>query len=57
MPQSQQNQQNNNATDQPKDVLFYSQYLSNAKRHVAATKELRSMLSNFADDLCKDEAG
>ena len=33
------------------DVLFYSQYLTNAKRHVAATNELRRMLRDFADGL------
>ena len=56
MPQQQQQQQQS-SNDATNDVLFYSQYLSNAKRHVAATNDLRSMLTNFADGLCKDEAG
>jgi len=35
----------------PKDVLFYSQFLANAKRHVASASKLRSMLTEFADDI------
>jgi len=34
-----------------KDILFYSQFLLNAKRHVAASSKLRDMLTDFADDL------
>jgi len=35
----------------PKDVLFYSQFLLNAKKHVASASKLRNMLTEFADEL------
>jgi len=38
----------------PKDVLFYSQFLLNAKRHVASASKLRNMLTEFADELGTD---
>ena len=37
--------------DSPKDILLYSQFLLNAKRHVASSSKLRTMLTEFADDL------
>lgn len=37
------------------NTLFYSEYLTNAKRQVAATQELRNLLSEFADSLGKDD--
>lgn len=37
--------------ESPKDVLFYSQFLLNARRHVAASSKLRNMLTEFADEL------
>lgn len=46
-PQQEQNEQ--------KEILFYSQYLSNAKRQVSATNQLRDMLTQFADGLGKDD--
>jgi len=47
----QQTQTNTDTDKTPKDVLFYSQFLANAKRHVASASKLRNMLTEFADDL------
>lgn len=35
----------------PKNILFYSEYLTNAKKQVKATEDLRNMLIDFADEL------
>lgn len=41
----------NVGSEKPKDILFYSQFLKNAKKQVKASMELRNMLSEFADEL------
>ncbi|XP_004207710.3 mediator of RNA polymerase II transcription subunit 29 isoform X1 [Hydra vulgaris] len=44
-------QQPQQAVSSQNGVLFYSQYLANAKKQVVATDQLRNMLSEFADSL------
>lgn len=38
----------------PKEVLFYTQFLKNAKKHVAAAKKLDDLLADFADGIGTD---
>ena len=47
--------ENINKNSGPSNTLFYSEYLTNAKRQVAATQELKNLLSEFADSLGKDD--
>ena len=44
-----------NKNNGPSNTLLYSKYLANTKRQAAATQELRNLLSEFADNLVKDD--